>query len=229
LYEPAAGQICVSVRGVRLPFSKRRYEPIPQPVGVVLAGGLGRRMGGRKTVVDLASRPLISYPLGALSAVLSEVAVIAKPDTELPSLPGVTVWIEPQEPRHPLVGIVQALGLAGNRRVLVCAADMPFVSSELVERLASTEMRAAPAVIAKHGDSVQPLLGVYRPGAARGLAGAVRDELPVREAVARIGPRLVEVDDPDELFNVNTPDDLLQAAAMLDRRARRVPWAPPSR
>ena len=90
-------------------------------------------------------------------------------------------------------------------------------------------MRAAPAVIAKHGDSVQPLLGCYRPAAARMLTGAVREGLPVREAVARIGPRLLEVEDPDELFNVNTPDDLLQAAAMLDRRARRVPWAPPSR
>jgi molybdopterin-guanine dinucleotide biosynthesis protein A len=183
-------------------------------------------MGGRKTVVELASKPLISYPLGALSAVLDDVAVIAKADTELPNLPGVTLWIEPQVPHHPLVGIVEALGLAGNRRVLVCAADMPFVSAELVERLATAAMGAAPAVIAKHEHSVQPLLGVYRPAAARVLAGAVRDELPVREAVARIGPRLLEVDDPDQLFNVNTPDDLLQAAAMLDSRARRVPWAP---
>jgi molybdopterin-guanine dinucleotide biosynthesis protein A len=184
-------------------------------------------MGGRKPVVELASKPLISYPLGALSAVLSEVAVIAKPDTELPSLPGVTVWIEPQQPYHPLLGLVQALGLAGNRRVLVCAADMPFVSAELIERIATAEMRAAPAVIARHGDAVQPLLGCYRPGAALLLSGGVREDVPLREAVARIGPRLLEVDDPEELFNVNTPDDLLQAAAMLDRRARRVPWAPP--
>lgn len=186
-------------------------------------------MGGRKPVVELASKPLISYPLGALSAVLSEVAVIAKADTELPSLPGVTVWIEPQEPHHPLLGLVQALGLAGNRRVLVCAADMPFVSAELIERIATAEMRAAPAVITRHGDSVQPLLGCYRPAAARLLSGGVREGVPLREAVARIGPRLLEVDDPDELFNVNTPDDLLQAAAMLDRRARRVPWSSPSR
>jgi molybdenum cofactor guanylyltransferase len=195
----------------------------------VLAGGQGQRIGGRKAVGELASKPLISYPLGALSAVLEEVVVIAKADTELPDLPGVTIWIEPQEPRHPLVGIVHALGIAGNRRVLVCPADMPFVSAELVERLATAAMGAAPAVIAKHGTSVQPLLGVYRPAAARVLTGAMRDELPVREAVARIGPRLLEIDDPDELFNINTPDDLLQAAAMLDSRARRVPWAPPSR
>jgi molybdopterin-guanine dinucleotide biosynthesis protein A len=38
------------------------------------------------------------------------------------------------------------------------------------------------------------------------------------QAVRGIGPRLVEVEDPDELFNVNAPEDLLHAAALLDRR-----------
>jgi hypothetical protein len=42
--------------------------------------------------------------------------------------------------------------------------------------------------------------------------------VPVREALLGIGPRLFEVDDPDVLFKINAPDELLQAAAMLDRR-----------
>jgi molybdopterin-guanine dinucleotide biosynthesis protein A len=176
-------------------------------------------MGGRKSTVELAGRPLISYPLNALSAALTEVAVIAKADTELPSLPGVTVWIEPQEPHHPLAGIVQAIGLAGDRPVLVCAADMPFVTRKLIERLAAEDLGAAtPAVIAKHENTAQPLLGVYRPVAVRVLARGAAEGLSVNETVVTLGPRLLEVEDPDELFNVNTPDDLLQAAAMLDRR-----------
>jgi molybdopterin-guanine dinucleotide biosynthesis protein A len=43
-------------------------------------------------------------------------------------------------------------------------------------------------------------------------------ERPLREQVAAIGPRMVEVTDAEQLFNVNAPEDLLQAAAMLDRR-----------
>ena len=39
----------------------------------------------------------------------------------------------------------------------------------------------------------------------------------MRDAVAALGPRLLQVDDPEALFNVNAPDDLLLAAAMLDR------------
>ncbi len=193
---------------------------------MVLAGGRGARLGGGKAAVELAGKPLVSYPLGALSSALTEVVVVAKTDTELPSLPGVTVWIEPPAPRHPLAGIVHALGLAEGRPVFVCAGDMPFVTTELVRRFAEAQLGLAQAAIAKHENSAQPLLGVYRPLAAHVLGRGAAEGASVNETVVRLGPKFVEVEDPDELFNVNTPDDLLQAAAILDRRARRVPWAP---
>lgn len=200
-------------RPAREPFARRGRR---KPVGVVLAGGLGRRMGGAKATVELAGRPLISYPLEALAGALDEVAVLAKADTELPSLPGATVWVEPQVRHHPLVGISQALALAGGRPVLVCAVDLPFVSPELIKRLAAENPAGAPAVLASRRGAMQPLLGCYQPGAI-GLLGPALDR-PLRELVAAINPRLIEVEDPDELFNVNAPDDLLRAAAILDRR-----------
>jgi molybdenum cofactor guanylyltransferase len=187
-----------------------------KPVGVVLAGGLGRRMGGAKATVELAGRPLICYPLDALAAALGEVAVLAKADTALPSLPGATVWVEPQVQQHPLVGISQALALAGGRPVLVCALDLPFVTPELIGRLAAEDPAGAPAVVASRRGTMQPLLGCYQQSAME-LLGPAGDR-PLRELVAAIKPRLVEVEDPDALFNVNAPDDLLRAAATLDRR-----------
>jgi molybdenum cofactor guanylyltransferase len=197
----------------RNPTSER--TPL-QPVGVVLAGGRGQRIGGAKAMVELAGRPLICYPLEALTAALDEVAVLAKADTELPSLPGATIWVEPQVHHHPLVGIAQALALAGDRPVLVCAADLPFVTPELVGRLATEDPGGAPAVIASRRGEVQPLLGCYRPIALQLLEPAL--DRPMRELVAAIEPRLLEVDDPDALFNVNAPEDLARAAGMLDRR-----------
>ena len=191
------------------------------PIGVVLAGGAGRRIGGSKAVVALRGRPLIDYPLQAMREALAEVAIIAKPDTELPGLEGVNVWIEPAEPRHPLVGIVQALALAGGRPVLVCAADLPFVTAALIAQLAKADPAGAPAVVVGRGSSTQPLLGCYQPEALPLLRSAAAEaKLPVQVAVAAIDPRRLEVEDPDVLFNVNAPDDLLQAAAMLDRRQR---------
>ena len=76
-------------------------EAFEQPVGVVLAGGQGQRIGGEKAVVSLGGQPLVSYPVQALRSVLFEVRVVAKPGTELPALHGVEIWIEPPEPRHP--------------------------------------------------------------------------------------------------------------------------------
>jgi molybdenum cofactor guanylyltransferase len=195
------------------------------PVGVILAGGSGRRIGGSKAIVQLHGTPLIAYPLEAVRGALGEVAIVAKTDTRLPGLPGVTVWIEPDEPRHPLVGIMQALALAEGRPVLVCAADLPFVTSELIAALAAAEPGRAPAVLAALEGSMQPLLGCYQPKALDLLQQAdFAPELPLRDCIASIEPVAFDVAEPDLLFNVNTPDDLLQAAAMMDtRRARSEP------
>jgi molybdopterin-guanine dinucleotide biosynthesis protein A len=196
--------------------------PAREPIGIILAGGRGRRIGGSKAVVELCGRPLICYPLEAMKAALSEVRIVAKADTELPSLPGVTVWVEPEHPRHPLVGIVQALGLAEGRSVVVCALDLPFVTAGLLSVLARAPPGDAPAVVASSEGAIQPLLGCYQARAGPLLAPeARRGVLPMRELVAAIGPRLLEVGDPLMLFNINAPDDLLQAAAMLDRKRLR--------
>ncbi|MBV8217512.1 MAG: NTP transferase domain-containing protein, partial [Solirubrobacterales bacterium] len=66
-----------------------------RPVGAILAGGGGRRIGGDKAIVELNGRPLISYPLEAVRQALGQVAILAKADTKLPYVSGVTVWIEP--------------------------------------------------------------------------------------------------------------------------------------
>jgi molybdenum cofactor guanylyltransferase len=186
------------------------------PVGVILAGGAGLRMGGPKPTVLLRGRPLLSYPLEAVRAALGAVHVITKPDVELPPLLGVTIWIEPAEPRHPLVGVVEALALAGGREVLVCGGDLPFVTPRLIQRLAEADAVGAPAVIAAHAGAAQPLLGRYRPEAGPLLAAAARiAATPAPEAVAAIHPRLLEVEDGDELFRIDEPNDLLLASAML--------------
>jgi molybdopterin-guanine dinucleotide biosynthesis protein A len=191
----------------------------PDVIGVILAGGSGRRMGGAKATVRLHGRPLISYALEAVWRGLGAAVVVAKADTELPDLPGVTVWIEPEEIRHPLIGVRYALEMADGRPILACAADLPFVTPRLIRELAQGARRA-PALIACSGDQIQPLLGWYHP---RALAQLRRFDpasgAPVREAVSRMAPDRLEVD-PELLFNVNTPSDLLQASAQIDQWMR---------
>jgi molybdopterin-guanine dinucleotide biosynthesis protein A len=188
------------------------------PIGAVLAGGTGRRIGGGKAVVELHGRPLVSYPVGVLQAVLGEVAVVVKPDTELPQMPGVEVWIEPREPRHPLAGIVHALDSAGGRAVVVAAGDLPFLTEALVRRVATADANGRPVVVPRAGGRLQPLLARYEHGARAPLAQRLTEPpRPLTDVVAGLGPQVLEVDDDEAFFNVNLPEDLLTATAMMDR------------
>ena len=191
-------------------------DPENEPIGVILAGGAGRRLGGDKAVVELAGKPLIGYPLAAMAAVFRRVAVLAKADSALPALHGIEVWVEEEKAQHPLVGILEALRRARGRPVMICAADLPFVTAELIRAIAFDSGEPALAVVAGDRGRLQPLLARYEPDAASPLAAARADrDVPLRQAVAALEPRVFEVADPDLLFNVNAPEDLLQAASRM--------------
>jgi len=206
-----------------------RASPPRRPIGAVLAGGLGRRIGGSKATSDLRGRPLISYPLEALRAALGDVVIVAKRDTQLPSPPGAPVWIEPKSPRHPLAGIVHALARAEGRAVLVGAADMALLTAETIERLATADPGASAGIVACADGRLEPLLACFQPGARDLLAAAPNAfARPLRDVIAVLRPVIVEVDD-DTLFNVNSHADLLQAARMLESWAKDSPLAARSR
>jgi molybdenum cofactor guanylyltransferase len=181
--------------------------------GIVLAGGLGRRMGAPKATAMLGGRPLISYPLAALGAVCKRVVVVAKADTDLP--PGGERWDEPDEPRHPIAGLRHALGRAGGP-ILVCAADMPFVSQAVLGLIAAELRPGVNAAVASCAGRLEPLLGAYAPTALELLTAAPADE-PLRRTVDSLTPVLVEVT-PETVFNVNTPEDLAGAERRLRTR-----------
>jgi molybdopterin-guanine dinucleotide biosynthesis protein A len=188
--------------------------PAP-PVGAVLAGGAGRRIGGDKAIVELEGRALILYPLEALHEVCEDVVVVAKRDTMLPPLAGVAdLWIEPDEPRHPLAGVGHALRLAMGRSVLVVAVDLPLVDAATLRLLAETDPGDAAVVAPRVHGRLQPLCALYTPRAAAGLA-AFDPSARATDVVEALGVREVELPDPSALLNVNRPEDLLQASVLV--------------
>jgi molybdopterin-guanine dinucleotide biosynthesis protein A len=184
-------------------------------IGVVLAGGKGRRIGGGKATRELAGRALAAYPAEALAAVCERVAIVAKPGTDLPALDGVEVWDdEPAEPRHPLTGIVHALERAEGP-VLVCAADMPFVTPEALSNLMASA-GSAPAAVAVAGGVLQPVLAVYAPAALETLRGAEPDA-PLTRTVEALEPARVALP-PPLTRSVDTEEELEAAEAELSGR-----------
>jgi molybdenum cofactor guanylyltransferase len=179
-------------------------------VGAVLAGGAGQRLGAEsKPMAPLAGRPLISYPLEAMGEVCERLAVVCKRDTALPPLPeGVERWDEPDEPRHPLTGIIHALERAQGD-LLVSAADMPFVTPGSLRRLMA--VREGAAVVATNAGTLTPVLALYRPAALEQLRGS-RENAPLVETVERLNPVTVEL---GEATSINTPGELRAAEDRL--------------
>jgi len=183
-------------------------------LGAVLAGGASRRMGRPKPGALLGGRELIRRPLAAVEQAGLEPAVVAKPSSPLPSLE-CRVILEPEEPRHPLCGILAALRAAAGRPVVVVACDLPFVPASLIAELAELD---APLAVAAASGREQPLLGRYGPALLPELERALERRDSMSEVMRRLGP--VVLDEPSlrphgdpgrVLFNVNTQADLRRA------------------
>lgn len=188
------------------------------PIVAILAGGRSRRMGRPKPSVELGGRPLISYPLAAARAAGLEAWIVAKPDSELPPSE-CRVLREPEEPRHPLCGVVAALREARPAPVVAVAADMPFVEADLLRLLAAAESTAA----VEAGGRLQPLLARYAPENLEPLERAVEAGTAATAALQELKPEVIDeatlrrFGDPERIcFNVNSPADLARAERLLE-------------
>ena len=96
--------------------------------------------------------------------------------------------------------------------VLVCAADMPFVTADACRTLLQAA-GATPAVVATADGVLQPTFGLYAPAALDVLRGAPADA-PLTRTVEALDPARVAL--PAALVrSVNTPEDLAEAEALL--------------
>jgi molybdopterin-guanine dinucleotide biosynthesis protein A len=189
-------------------------HPAPA-VGVVLAGGKGRRLGGDKAIVELEGRALVHYPLEALHEVCDDVVVVAKRDTILPPLSGIAdLWIEPDAPRHPLVGVSHALRLAAGRPIMVVPVDLPLMDAATLRAIMTAELGDAAVVVPRVHGLLQPLCALYTPRALPGLAD-FDDDARTTEVVEALGVRVLDGLDETAFYNVNAPEDLLQASVYV--------------
>ena len=188
-------------------------------VVAVLAGGSGGRIGGDKALARLCGEPLISYPLAASRKAGLPTIVVCKPATRLPKL-DVPIVYEPEEPSHPLCGILAASRYA-RAPVLAVGCDMPFLAPALLAALAA---RPAGTRAIEIAGRLQPLPGLYPPDSTHTLEAALADRRSLRSTLALLEPevlaeaRAAVFGDPARMcFSVNRPEDLRQAQGWLSR------------
>jgi molybdopterin-guanine dinucleotide biosynthesis protein A len=197
--------------------------------GIILAGGLSRRMGGGdKGLLELAGRPVLAHVVSRLAPQVASLALNANGDASRfkdLDLPVVADTVEGFA--GPLAGILAGLEWAANTRsraVVTVAGDTPFFPLDLVERLAAS-VAADPAAIAVACSNGRrhPVFALWPLTLRPALAGALA--VGERKVSAFIDSQaFVDVDFPskmpvygafDPFFNINTPQDLAEAGRIL--------------
>jgi molybdenum cofactor guanylyltransferase len=192
---------------------------MPEIDGFILAGGASSRMGRDKSRLLLGGRTLVGLVADALSAATPRVRLVSARH-EADDF-GLRVIRDIFSHRGPLAGIHAALAHAESAWAFVASCDMPFVTGDLVLRLASYAEADHDAVVPVQPDGrPQPLCALY----ARDACLAAADELlragetRPRALLSRVRTRLVpfgELADlprsSDFFTNVNTPDDYEKA------------------
>ncbi|BBZ32762.1 molybdenum cofactor guanylyltransferase [Mycolicibacterium confluentis] len=180
--------------------------------GVVLAGGASRRMGRDKaTMVFPASgtKTMVESVVEALSARCAPVLVIAAPGQRLPELDA-TVLRDEVLGVGPLLATgrgLRAAAEAGCERAFVCAVDMPFMSPDLIDELAS---HVGPDVVLPWDGRDHYLAGVYRTDLAARVDDLVaRGERSMRSLVDSVNTQRIVLPETAALTNVNTAADLV--------------------
>lgn len=196
-----------------------------QPAGVILAGGRATRMGGGdKGLLRLGDTRLIDRVIARLTPQCGPMALNANGDPArfsdlgLPVLPDSVAQFP-----GPLAGVLAGLDWAaeiGHDAIVTAAADTPFFPADLTDRLLAAAGPSGLALAATQAEGKtyrQPTFGLWPVALREDLRAALNDGL--RKIVLwtdshHAGQAVFEAGAIDPFFNVNTPDDLAEAARM---------------
>ena len=188
----------------------------PMVTGIVLAGGLSRRMGSDKRLVVVDGEPMLRRVLSTVASVADELLVVVAPDRPLPPglLDGFDVRVETDRRADagPFAGIEAGLLAATADQVLVVAGDLPWVERGLLATLLAG-LATVDAVAADGEHGPEPLLAAYWREPARAATTRLLDagERRARMLLAELTVMTVE-DSTRSTRNVNEPADLAPSA-----------------
>jgi molybdenum cofactor guanylyltransferase len=170
-----------------------------QPLtGVLLVGGASTRFGSPKALACLDGRSMAEIAWETL-AFCDERLAVGKLADRLP-LP-FPVVDDNSDVRAPIAGLVAGLRVAANEVCVVLPVDTPLVTPKELRLLADT---CRDAAVPQTG----PLPGAYRKSALPVLERRLAESrLALLDALGELDVTVVELD-PEQLRNVNTPDDL---------------------
>lgn len=198
--------------------------PVPPVTGVILAGGLSRRLGRDKATLRLKGKPLALWVAEALKPVVQELWLATNQPLEHAGLeiPLVTDLLPSQ---GPLGGLLTALFYSRTPWVLAASVDSPLVApAVLTAILARASKTSRPAVVCHSARGLEAFPGLFHVRLQPRLEDYLKSERRLRPFVAACRPEVVPPEETGRLdpaglsfLNCNTPAELAAVAALLHR------------
>ncbi len=191
-----------------------------QPLGVILAGGRATRMGGGdKGLLQLGDDPILTHVIDRMEPQVAGLALNANGDPDRFARFGLPVVADSIDGfAGPLSGVLAGLDWAAGRgadHIVTAAADTPFLPADLVPQLLLAGGDQGLALAASPSGR-QPTFGLWPVALREDLRAALTDGLrKVVQWTQRHDAGTAAFPDDAAFFNVNTPDDLATARAML--------------
>jgi molybdopterin-guanine dinucleotide biosynthesis protein A len=190
--------------------------------GVILAGGLSKRLNGRdKAMIEIHGKRILDHIHAVYSDIFSEIILVT--NTPQAYLAWNLLTVTDLFPvRSSLTGIHAGLFYASRPFVFVSACDAPFLKPELVHLLISRARSGADAVMPETVNGLEPLCAVYAKSCLGTVEAHVRHEkLKIQRVfhksrINRISESRLRKADPDlvSFMNINTPEDLMRVASL---------------
>ena len=193
--------------------------------GIVLAGGMSRRLGRNKAIEPVGGEPLITRVIDRLSKVTDDTVVVAN-DLERASLLAMPesahVVLDIYPGKGSLGGIFTGLSSADAEWGLVVACDMPFLNAKLFAHILSVR-NGYDAVLPVLEGRPEPTHAAYSKSCLPHMRRRLEaDDLKIAHFFDDVRVKFIEeqeIDllDPEHLsfFNVNTQEDLDRSAALI--------------
>jgi molybdopterin-guanine dinucleotide biosynthesis protein A len=194
------------------------HPAIPPCSGIILAGGLSSRFGGRnKALIEWKGRPLLAHIRQAFGDLFQEIILVTNAPVAFSEW-DMTLVTDLFAERSSLTGIHAGLFYAKHPLAFVTACDTPLLQPALIRMLLEAAGNDIDVVIPKTEKGLEPLCAVYSqrcldPITHRLRQGDYRIRSFFRKARVRHVPEpQLRRCDPDlrSFYNINTSEDLAQ-------------------
>ena len=170
-------------------------------------------MGEDKAFIEIDGRSLLDRSLDLLERVTQEQLIIGDSRKYGHVLPNTVADVRPNS--GPLGGVLTVLQYASHDKAVVCACDMPALTSELFEFLKPFLRDGVDAVVPTHGGMIEPLAALYHRRCTPVFRNCIENTVfKMSDALALVSTTFVEVEPgagpwPDDLFrNINSKEDI---------------------